>query len=391
MSQWQWWQELSRLLHDARVRHLEWDEPLGRVSVVLDCLRREVDGAEMEDAAVELLLEGVRAAAVGYESGIDGVRPSDCKLSRTVTPDDLRDWPYAPQEAYVTVNSAACEDDALNAPRSDRLLGNPEMLLGCPTRLGLRFDHTAMLGAPTNTIALLFGGDRLGVFSGGAPLDLETWQDQYNAWWQGWRRYWSAKRGGDAGGATGRREECLIPAAAPAPPNRSYRPPAEPPAEWEPTDAPADLLQPIADWFEGSHQGDWLRIARAFPNLDWTPERRAEELERRSEQDFGRWGYARQVDWWWAEGNHAQVAVRGVEHSMPADDDLGGNEESVWTFRIRRRGGSWSIRTYALGWPRFGSRPVQAETEKSWLRRWSSGAVQSKARRPPDAVSGGRR
>jgi hypothetical protein len=368
------WRQVSELLHDARLRHLEWDPALGRLSLEFECLRREVDGSELPDPAVAFRLDGVRAIVAGYESGLFGVRPSAYRPQRLLEEDDLRSWPFNPAEAYLSVNSHACREDVLEAPLTRWLAGDRDALDGCDFRVGLTFDHTPMLGIPTNTVRLLIGCENIEIWSGAVPLDLETWGEQYAAWWASWRKYWEEKQDGEGEGE-GRLEDTIIPAGEPEPPDLSYQPPREPPVRWEPTDAPAELLRPITDWFEAKHQRDWSRLARAYPNRDRTPEQRAEQLAGWAEHDFGRWGYARQVDDWWVEGVHAEVTVRGVEHVMPDGEDPGSNTESVWTVRLRRQGDGWVIRTWCQGWPPHGSAPARPTAEKPWLHRWSSGPV----------------
>jgi hypothetical protein len=187
MSQRDPWSELADLLHDARLRRLEWDTLLARMTLVFDCLRRDPDGDPLPDPAVEFQLDGIRAILAGYESAVPGVRPSGYRPGRRITPADLRDWPFPPQEVYVAVNSLASEDDAVHAPRSEWLDGDLPPLRACRFRVGLTFSHTGMLGLPTNTVILLVGCEELTISSAGVPLDLDTWREQFRAGWSHWR------------------------------------------------------------------------------------------------------------------------------------------------------------------------------------------------------------
>ena len=90
-------------------------------------------------------------------------------------------------------------------------------------------------------------------------------------------------------------------------------------------------------------------------------------------EEWGK-GYARQVDGWWAEGRHAEVAVRGVEHILD-EGGTGRNVEAVWTFRLRSGPAGWVIRSWQQGWPPYGSAPARPAEEKPWLGRWQAGRV----------------
>jgi hypothetical protein len=368
------WRRISDLLHDARLQHLEWDQALGRVTLVFDPLRRAPDGSDLADSTVTFCLSGVSAIVAGYERVVAGIRPSEYRLDRLLEVDDLRDWPFAPQEVFVSVNSPACQDDVLNAPLTRWLFGGQDDLDDCDIRLGVTFEYCALFGLPTNHVRLLFGCADFEILSESIPLDLETWTSQYAAWWEHWRRYWDQTRAEEAR-ATGRREETFIPVRPSAPPDRSYCPPPEPTVVWQPTDLPAELLQVLTDWIESTHQQDWLRLARVYPNLDVDSTERARQLARWAEQDFGRWWYARQIDGWWVEGSNAEVVVRGVEHSSPDEGEPARNTETVWTVRLRRCPDGWVIRTWAQGWPVYGSAPSLHLSEKPWVRRWRSGAI----------------
>lgn len=365
----------TELLHDARLQQLDWEPAIGRMSLYFHCLRRCPDGSPVSDPVVEFKITGVSAIIAGYESGLlPGPRPSAYNLRRRITIEHFQDWPFQGQEAYFTVNSAAAVDEAKHSSISDWLLGTPDELVACALRIGLSFEHTAMLGLPTNSITLVISCDGLETLSSGVPLDLDTWSEQFTAWWQGWQEHWNRKNDNNTDPCE---EDTFIPAAESPPPDRTYRPPQEPAVDWQATNARKELLQPLSDWFEGRMQGDWLRVAYAQPHLDYSSAEWAAKLEERTQFDFGRWDYARQIDEWWIEGMYAEVAVRGVEHTMPNEDSPGSNVETVWNFKLRMREGRWIIRTYCQEWPPYGSAPMKPLSEKAWLSGWRSGSVKS--------------
>ena len=372
---------IRALLHDATLLDVAWDRPLGTLVARFDCLRRHPDGTDLTDRTVAFTLAGVRAVAVGYDSTSLEDRPSAFEPPQHVTAGELADWPYRPQEAALWINSALTED-AVDAARVDWLAGGEPDLRAAGCTFCLTFDQWGDFGMPMIRVWLLAGGDDFKISSGGGlPLDLDLWEGQFDGWWKGWRAYWALKpnddtdeRGGGGGGA--REYETAIPAGEPEPPDLSYRPPAEPPFVLEPTDALPDLLRPFRDWFEGHHAGDWHRVARAYPAPDQLPRERAAQLEGwKTGHDFGRWGYARSIDGWWAEGGRACVVVRGIEHEMPSEGDPAGNRETVWTFVLRHRGGAWVIDTYSQGWPGFGPANKLPPAEKPCLGRWTAGEV----------------
>jgi hypothetical protein len=392
------WRELSDLLHDAKLRYLEWDPAPARKSIWFDCLRRDVGGAPLSDPSVEFKLVGVRAVLVGCEPSFENLRPSAYQVARPLTLQDLCRWPFAPQEASACVNAPACEDDALGAFRTNWLAGELQDLRACKYRISIIFDFTGILGPPANTVWLVIGCDDFGVYSAGVPLDRDTWRSQCQAWWDNWQRHWDAKKqqpstwlgrlkhllskwhsfNREVNGQECCPEDATIPAAPSPPVDLTYQPPAEPAVDWQPTDAPAELLQPVTVWFEARQQRDWLRMVQVYlsPNPYWSPEEWTEQLARQPDES-GRWGYARQVEQWWAEGHHAEVVVRGVEHAMPVAEFPAASTESVWTFHLRRREGRWVIRNYSQGWPPYGSALAKPASEKPWLQRWTSGPVKS--------------
>jgi len=97
-------------------------------------------------------------------------------------------------------------------------------------------------------------------------------------------------------------------------------------------------------------------MAVSYPDLDQSAEDRAAELKHQFLTDeFGRWVYLRSVDKWWIEGQRACVVVRGIEHTMPDEEDPASNDETVLSYRLLRCGERWIISTWSQGWPGFGS------------------------------------
>jgi len=365
-------QLISQLLHDARVLSVAWDPQLCTFAIQFDCLRRAVDGAELNERTVEIKLTGVQAIGIGYDSSSIEARPSRFEPPKRITAENLVEWPFRPLEASLSINSTAFER-ALESACFDWLMGDETSLKDSACTFCLRFDQWGHFGLPMLYVHIIAGGDVFTIASGGLPISIQDWEAQYAAWWAGWKKHWDSKDSTSEGG--GSEFAVAIPAGESAVPDLSYRPPPEAVFQIEPTDAPVEVLSPLKEYLESQHERDWSKMARVFPNPEATHEERREQLERINVSDFGRWGYARRIDDWWLEGARACVVVRGIEHQMAFERHAAQNIETVWTFSLRHRDGNWIIDTYSQGWPKFGSAKKLPAKQKPWLRKWKSGTI----------------
>lgn len=356
---------IGQLLHDASVLDVTWNPALATLAIRFDCLRSSTDGSELNDRSVEFNLTDIQAVAIAYESASPEVRPSQFELTRRITPDELTDWPYRTQEAGLWIDSEMAEE-ALESARLDWMVGDEPMLIKSPHTFCLAFDQWADFGMPIIQVRILVGGGTFTITSGGIPLDIDDWSNQYAAWWAAWKKHWDSKKSNST--ETPVDFDTAIPAGESKPPDLTYRPPTEPPFALEPTDCHPGLLAPIQTFLESHHELDWMRMARVYPSRDETLEDRAEQLRAwKSGHDFGRWWYARSIDQWWQEGRRASVTVRGIEHEMPSEGKSHENREFVWTFRLRQPIGEWMIQGYSQGWPSFRSAKAIPVEKKPWL------------------------
>ena len=346
------WRALLRFLNESKLDRVDWDPSSGSVRMTFRCLRHDAFGASFYDEPIELTFSGVEAIAIAHEPVFLGVRPSRYVSPRWMEAGDLRRWTFPPKEVEVSVNSARVEEDVLLAHRTEWAFGNESDLDRSGLRLVLSFRATAVPGSPESQVNLLFAGQAIRASRGGDELAAYEWEDQLRSC-----------------------EDRFIPLARDLEPGLTYRPPAEPPFELEPTDAPAELLAPIKDWFESLHDRDWLRRAASCQSLNLSTEELARNEERHFMASFGWWGYARQVDGWWVEGRVGEVTVRGVEHTVPDEVDPAEDTESVWTFLLRRRGDRWVIRRWIQGWPAYRSAEKRPGREKPWHLWWASGGI----------------
>ena len=362
--------DIPPLLHDARLGDCRWDGHLKTLDLGFRCLRRNVDGTPIGDGTVDLKLGGVERVVAYYSPASVTVRPSEFEPGARITPADLEAWPHGAVEARLAINSPQAEFDAATACYREALVGDPEdHPADTPLRVHVTFephDH----GPQGTVMGLSIDCDSLEPYTNGVPLDIATWERQFEAWWAGWRGHWAAK-GPEDGDHEPALEDTFIPAGQPDPPDLSYQPPAAPPFRVAETTAPAELLQPVEDFLGGKYERDWSRVAAAYPFFDQEPDERAARLrDQFLGWDHGRWVYARHIDGWWREGDRACVVVRGVEHVKGDEDSPARNEETVITYGLRRSRRGWVIATWSQGWPRFGSAD-KLTGQQSWRGGWN--------------------
>lgn len=338
------WADLPNLLHDARLTYFAWKPAEANVSLFFNCLRRNVNGSEIADPTVRVVLSCVKTLTVAYDAAC---RPSEFTPPALLTAAGLQSY-YCNDEPVVWLNHPHSESRFLSAIRVDWFAGTVNDLTACAYRVGLSFGH----GLPY--LSILLGGAQLEAFAGRKRLSLALWGAQYGAWWDGWREYWSAQRQNSNTEAKPGAEAAAIPAGVDPPLPAEYAWPEEPVVEWEPTDAPADVLQALTQWF-----GDEASSPRKSFGLD-------------------RRFYARQLDSWWVEGERASATVRGVEHNPPVEGHPAQNIECVQECLLRRTASGWTVQPLARSWPPYGSAPARPAREKPWLLRWKSGKVLSR-------------
>jgi hypothetical protein len=173
---------------------------------------------------VDLDLGGVERIVAYYSPASVTVKPSELESGSRIALADLEDWPHGASEAHLAINSAQAEFEEATACVRETLFDDMKEQQGeSPVRVHVTFEaHN--YGPQGATTSLSIDCDSLEPVTNGVPLDIETWERQFEAWWKGWRDHWSEK-GQDEGETEPALEDTFIPAGQPEPPDLSYRPP----------------------------------------------------------------------------------------------------------------------------------------------------------------------
>jgi hypothetical protein len=340
--------KLSQLLQDAHLADGSFAEDAATMKLVLHCLRREGDGADLSEQPLRLELTGVSAMAVVHDPLWPHDRPSALEVPSESDVVGLDPWPFVDDVVSATKNSATDAETVELGAWVRWFLGDQKVGLACPIRLCLEFPPA---GEPEQRRLVWIACESVGVFEGEKAFDFDRWLGQSEAWWRYWDARWKEKDEQREEAPRRGKGDSMIPVPPTEAPDLSYRPPDWPAFELSSTDAPQELLDPLRDWFESVLERDWARRAASEPELDRTRDEQVVSTKRRFEnQEFGRFGYARSIDEWWVEGDRAFVRVHGTEHRMPVGDLPAEDLSSVWEFALRRRGGRWCVAGYSQGW-----------------------------------------
>lgn len=372
------WSDISHLLHEGELSSIDWDPYLEEVILVVHGLRRGPEGENLCSIPIYLKLNGVTGLFIGHDPEELSLHPDNYHLHRRLQKEDLEDWPFAPQEFHLSLQSPQSVEDALASFKGEWACGEAAVLQSGMT-LTIGFDYSFLLGDEAQNIRLVFVCESFEVESQGVSLTPETWLAQYRAWWDGWRTHWNKVDAGEVDEDEDASLECtFIPAAIdPETPERIIHAPKEPVFQLLNHDLSKEMIQPLRLWFESIHtrlSSDYTRATEVL-GQDFTEQ--VKDTEESYHWKSSKRPYARQIDSSWIFRNSACVVVRGVEHRPADDEEESSNVESVWTFRLRRRGSRWVLRSWTQGWPPYGSAPKKMASEKPWLSDWNSGPILS--------------
>ena len=111
--------DIPSLLHESQLVDLEWQKELARLRLSFQCLRRHVDGTEIDDPTVILCLSGVSGLAAYYSSAAVEGRSSDLVIEEPLSEAALSNWSLAPTEVRFHINSPHQALDMETACRID--------------------------------------------------------------------------------------------------------------------------------------------------------------------------------------------------------------------------------------------------------------------------------
>jgi hypothetical protein len=332
----------------------------GQAEILFDALRRNVDGSDLDDRRIKLELRNVRGVAVAYDRTSIEERPSQFVLPPEVAISTLGDLPFPIDTPGITLDSRASEEDLRFAPRVDWLERETSRLDASPHQISIHFE----LGLPCIPVQLFLGYADLQIYDPAQPLALELWEEQFHAWWDGWSGHWSSTaESTEAPASSPVLEDSFIPVGSDEP-EADHEPPDLAPFELRGgLEIPAEILEPLREWFEGTHARDWSRVVAALRQLDRSPEDQADSLA----SDVYTWPYAREIDAWWSEIHCAHVRILGVEHYPPIEELPAESHEVVWNFALRLRDSKWCIRTYTEQWAETRHGRTVAHAPRAWL------------------------
>jgi hypothetical protein len=356
--------DIPELLRSARLLRGEMRLPARELSLHFSCLRRNTDGTALADATVELHLAHVVAVAAVYDATWPQKRPSEFNLPSECEMTVLNPWPMVAQEVALRVDSKADDEQVALAARVRWIMGGAQDASRAAKRVSFNFavecrDVDAMLWIACGEIA---------PWSAGRSLDLQLWVEQYRAWWHAWAEKTTTNKrtARDSDRASG--EGKVVPFVQAEGSTDRGSPPSELPFALETSVVPSELLEPLRVWFEAPFAGEWLKMARVYPDLDSTDEARAQALAH-SSADYEPWSFAREATNAWIEGTRAHVQVLGVHYFPPDEGSSAYNRLTRWSFDLRKRGNAWQIRRYVED---DGSDDAMGA---DWIKCWSAGPI----------------
>lgn len=340
-------EDVPEMLHDAWLTRVAWDADERALLLEWEPLRRGPDESILE-TPVQTTFQGVRSILLSVAPDDPFINPAEIGRPAPFSVDAITCEPDREGWIGVTINDTTREFWVQRAPYQWWLFGDAEARSDDANVLVLPLEGDDIGLGEEFSADLLVVFDSVEVTSGGEVLSLEEWAHQYNAWWDGWKKYWDEKRDSSPT-ETEAAYETAIPVATSEPDQDTdtYEPPSRPAFELEETDIPDELLEPLRDYFEGHVAGNLERVARS-ETIDADIPRQLDQLQSWNERE-GSWEYARSVEQWWQDGDRAAVTVWGIEHWGPID----GEPPEDWRFKakfaLQKACGRWIIRSWSKG------------------------------------------
>ncbi len=115
--------------------------PEGQAVFVFTSLRSQLDGEHLDDMRVRLVLDGVRAVALAYDTDRLEQRPSQLRVPSHADVPGLAALPLPLQQADVAIDSPDAAEDLRVAAEVRWLMGSSALLDEAPHRFVIRFSH----------------------------------------------------------------------------------------------------------------------------------------------------------------------------------------------------------------------------------------------------------
>ena len=331
---------ISKLLHEAKLQNVVWDDNSCQLSCYFDCLRLNADGSKLQDTIVEIRFTTIRKIAAYYSPANFEIRPSQILFDSPITFPALNNWNKIPTEVVFSINSEQSLFDMQTSWRCDWLLQDKVEL--AQIKKPFAHLHFELKKYDANAVQenLYIEFEVIEICSSkGSPLTLKQWEEEHQAFWDGWRSYWSKQSQPEYLKNEKDKFNSEIVTNEINPYQNSS------PFDINNPIVPDYLLLPIRQFHFGLHQADWKTVAKVWPNFDQTNDERA-----RIHRDFMQDSlfYLRSIDPWWEEGNMSCVKIRGVQY-WPSDEYGPAKEgDVVVSYGLRKADVGWVIFTLSI-------------------------------------------
>ncbi len=324
--------DLVSVLHDAEIWGFSVVSKEGRAYFTATCLRLDHRELVPQDRRVICHFTGLGAVAIAYRTDLF-TKPKEVAVSERFALIGT-DLPF----------DVGGEVEAATGPALSSMLSDPSThwVVGSARHIKGRklISFNIQRGRLKATVLLWFRFFDAKVY---APLSMEDWKRQNNAWWKAWHRYHNRKFSSKP---IDPRMDLAIPAGSS---DDLATPSPDPPDEIEVAEAPA-----VPAWL--------LKAANA-----WACEEH--RMGRRTGWESGSRPFLREVLDWWVAGKHAAIRLRGVEHYAWTDEQDDAAHDAVFELRFVRMGTRWCVSRQRSCRSRF-FRP-RLVGKPAWHRRWS--------------------
>ena len=187
---------IGDLLHDAQLIDLTWDQQACCVRMTCECLRKNTDGSELADTAVDLIFADVRAVAIFWQPASHEVRPSQCPRFADATIEGVREVFAGAGTLGLSVCEQPYQYELETACGVRWVAGDSNAAESGDCRFAVdAWCDPGSYGPKDILVRLAIFCDRIDIEADSVPLALEQWHDQFAAFWDDWKEYWDEQDG----------------------------------------------------------------------------------------------------------------------------------------------------------------------------------------------------